>query len=444
MEQRLLKENTFKALMIFALPYMFSNLLQVLYGSADMFVVGQFGHTFDVSGVSIGSQTMSLITNLVLGLTTGVTVLLGQYLGSKSYRDLSKTIGGAIVLFLIIALGLTFIMLYFNNEITLLMNTPKEAIEATKSYLSICSAGIIFIVGYNVVSSILRGLGDSKTPLLFVFIACMINIVVDFVLVGSFHMGAKGAAIATVSAQGFSFLFALVYLYKKGIGYPFYKKDICFSKYIQKIMQIGFPLGLQSVLVNISFLIITIIVNQMGLIASSSLGVVEKLMGFLMLPAIALGSALASLIALNVGAKQYKRAKQTLKYAIMISLTFAIVVTTICEIDGTILTRIFTNNQDVIKNGALYLKTYSIDCLLTSFLFCINGYLNGYERTIFTMVHSLVATFIGRIPLTLLFSKIPNVTLFHMGIAAPLSTMISLIMIFIYFKKTKFDNIKER
>lgn len=444
MEQRLLKENTFKALMIFALPYMFSNLLQVLYGSADMFVVGQFGHTFDVSGVSIGSQTMSLITNLVLGLTTGVTVLLGQYLGSKSYRDLSKTIGGAIVLFLIIALGLTFVMLSFNNEITLLMNTPKEAIEATKSYLSICSAGIIFIVGYNVVSSILRGLGDSKTPLLFVFIACIINIVVDFVLVGYFHMGAKGAAIATVSAQGFSFLFALVYLCKKGIGYSFYKEDICFSKYIQKIMQIGFPLGLQSVLVNISFLIITIIVNQMGLIASASLGVVEKLMGFLMLPAMALGSALASLIALNVGAKQYKRAKQTLKYAIMISLTFAIVVTTICEIDGTILTRIFTNNQDVIKNGALYLKTYSIDCLLTSFLFCINGYLNGYERTVFTMVHSLVATFVGRIPLTLLFSKIPNVTLFHMGIAAPLSTMISLVMIFIYFKKTKFDNIKER
>ena len=203
-------------------------------------------------------------------------------------------------------------------------------------------------------------------------------------------------------------------------------------------MQIGFPLGLQSVLVNISFLIITIIVNQMGLIASASLGVVGKLMEFLMLLAIALGSALASLIALNVGAKQYKRTKQTLKYAIMISLSFAIVVTTICEIDGTILTRIFTNNQ-----GALYLKTYSIDCLLTSFLFCINGYLNGYERTVFTMVHSLVAAFVGRIPLTLLFSKIPNVTLFHMGIAAPLSTMISLVMIFIYFKKTKFDKVKQ-
>lgn len=222
--------------MIFALPYMFSNLLQVLYGSADMFVVGQFGHTFDVSGVSIGSQTMSLITNLVLGLTTGVTVLLGQYLGSKSYRDLQRPLVGAIVLFLIIALGLTFVMLSFNNEITLLMNTPKEAIEATKSYLSICSAGIIFIVGYNVVSSILRGLGDSKTPLLFVFIACMINIVVDFVLVGYFHMGAKGAAIATVSAQGFSFLFCIILFYvKREQGIRFIKKIFVFQNIFKRL-----------------------------------------------------------------------------------------------------------------------------------------------------------------------------------------------------------------
>ena len=190
MEQRLLKENVFKALMIFALPYMFSNLLQVLYGSADLFVVGQFGHTFDVSGVSIGSQAMAIITNLILGLTTGVTVLLGQYLGSKSYRDLSKTIGGAIVLFLIIALGLTFVMLYFNNEYT------KRSYWSNEKLIKY----IIFIVGYNVVSSILRRLVDSKTPLLFVFIACIINIIVDFVLVGYFHLGTKGAAIATVSA----------------------------------------------------------------------------------------------------------------------------------------------------------------------------------------------------------------------------------------------------
>ena len=437
---QLLKENVLKALLVFAVPFMLSNLLQVLYGSADLLVVGQFAHTYDVSGVSIGSQTMALVTNFVLGLTTGVTVLLGQYAGSQNERAISKTIGSGIILFFIISVALSGLMLVFNNEITMIMNTPTEAIEATKQYLGVCSLGVVFIIGYNVVSSILRGLGDSKTPLLFVFIACVINIIVDIVLVGYFHMGAMGAAIATVSAQGFSFLFALFYLMKKGIGYPFYKSDICFSSYTNKIMKIGFPLAMQSVLVNISFLIITIIVNQMGLIASASVGVVEKLMEFLMLPSIALGSALSSLVALNIGAKQYTRAKQTLRYAIMVSFGFALIVFAVCEIDGTVLTRIFTSNQDVIENGALYLKTYTIDCLLTSFLFCFNGYLNGYGRTMFTMVHSVVATFIGRIPLTLLISQLPNVTLLHMGIASPLSTVISLVMIYIYFKKTKFDS----
>lgn len=440
MNSDLLKGNVFKVLMVFTIPFMLSNLLQVLYGSADLLVVGQFGYTYDVSGVSIGSQAMSLITSLVLGLTTGVTVLLGQYAGANEQRKLSKVVGASILLFVMIACILTVILCLSNSIIVGLMNTPKEAIEATKSYLMICSFGVSFIIGYNVVSAILRGLGDSKTPLLFVLIACIINIIVDLILVGYFHMGAVGAAIATVLAQAISFIFSIIYLMKKGIGFSFYKEDICIGYYFKKILKVGFPIGFQNTLVNISFLIITIVINDMGVIASASVGVVEKLMGFLMLPSIALGTSLSTIVAQNVGAKQYQRAKQSLKYAIMVSISFAVIITTICEIDGTVFTKIFSKDKEVIFNGALYLKTYSIDCLLTSFLFCLNGYLNGYGKTLFTMIHSLTATFIGRIPLTLLFFQLPNVTLFHMGIAAPLSTVISLIMIFIYFKKTKFDS----
>lgn len=441
MDNQLLKGNVFKTLMIFAIPYMLSNLLQVLYGSADLLVVGQFGQTFDVSGVSIGSQVMALITNFVLGLTTGVTVLLGQYVGAKEERKLSQTVGAGIVLASTIAIIITILLLIFNQQIVTLMNTPSSAIEATRSYLWVCSIGVVFIIGYNVVSSILRGLGDSKTPLLFVFIACIMNIFADFLLVGYFHMGAMGAAIATVFAQGFSFLFSIVYLMKKGLGFPFERKDICFSVYFQKILKIGFPIGFQSILVNLSFLIITIVINGMGLVASASVGVVEKLMGFLMLPSMALGASLSTIVAQNIGAKQYKRAKQSLQYAIMFCFGFACIITIICVIDGSIYTRIFSNDQEVVYNGALYLKFYSLDCLLTSFLFCLNGYLNGYQKTVFTMAHSLTATFLGRIPLTLLISQLPNVTLLEMGIAAPLSTIISLIMIYIYFKKTKFDQI---
>lgn len=442
MDNQLLKGNVFKALMIFAVPYMISNLLQVLYGSVDLLVVGQFGQTYDVSGVSIGSQTMALVTNFVLGLTTGVTVLLGQYVGANDEKKLSKTVGGGIVMAASISIIITVLLLLCNQQIVSLMNTPKEAIQATKDYLFVCSIGVIFIIGYNVVSAILRGLGDSKTPLLFVFIACIMNIAVDFILVGYFHMGAIGAAIATVLAQGFSFVFAIIYLMKKGLGFSFDKKDICFSYYINKILKIGFPIGFQSILVNMSFLIITIVINGMGVIASASVGVVEKLMGFLMLPSMALGASLSTIVAQNVGAKQYDRAKQSLKYAIMFCLSFAIIITSICVIDGRVFTHIFTSDQAVIDNGALYLKFYSLDCLLTSFLFCLNGYLNGYSKTVFTMVHSLTATFLGRIPLTLLISSIPGVTLLHMGIAAPLSTIISLVMIYIYFKKTKFDAVE--
>lgn len=442
MESDLLKGNAFKALMVFAIPFMISNLLQVLYGSVDLFVVGQFGYTYDVSGVSIGSQTMNLITSFVLGLTTGVTVLLGQYVGANEREKLSKTVGGGIALSAIISIILTFLLLILNKQIVSLMNTPQEAIQATRDYIFVCSIGVVFIIGYNVVSAILRGLGDSKTPLLFVFVACIINIVVDFILVGYFHMGALGAAIATVLAQGISFIFSIIYLMKHGMGFTLHKKDICFSKYLNKILKIGFPIALQNTLINISFLIITIVINSMGVVASASVGVVEKLMGFLMLPSIALGTALSTIVAQNVGAKQYQRAKQSLKYAIVFSVGFAIIITAICEIDGSLFTRVFTNDQKVIHNGALYLKTYSIDCLLTSFLFCLNGYLNGYGKTVFTMTHSLTATFIGRIPLTILFSNISGVTLFHMGIASPLASIISLVMIYIYFKWTKFDKIE--
>ena len=239
MDNQLLKGNVLKALMIFAIPYMISNLLQVLYGSVDLLVVGQFGQTFDVSGVSIGSQVMSLMTNFVLGLTTGLTVLLGQYVGANEEKKLSKTVGAGIVLSIIMAMIFTILLLMFNQQIVSLMNTPDSAIEATRNYLFVCSIGVVFIVGYNVVSSILRGLGDSKTPLLFVFISCIINIVVDFILVGYFHMGAMGAAIATVLAQGTSFIFSILYLTKKGLGFHFDKKDICFSVYFQKVLNLN-------------------------------------------------------------------------------------------------------------------------------------------------------------------------------------------------------------
>lgn len=440
MNNNLLKGNVFKALMLFAIPFMLSNLLQVLYGATDLFVVGHFASTSDVSAVSIGSQTMAMITNLILGFTTGITVLLGQYLGAKKYEDLALTTGCGVVLFSIIALILTGGLFFSNHLIVALMNTPSDAIVPTSNYLYICSLGTVFIIGYNVVSAILRGLGDSKTPLLFVAIACAINIIVDFILVDGLAMGASGAALATVMAQAGAFIFSLIYLRKKGLGFAFSFQDIKFDhEILLKIIKVGLPIGLQSALVGISFLLITVIVNGMGLVASASVGVVEKLIEFLMLPAMALGNAISVMTAQNFGAKQYDRARLAMRYGIIFCVSISAVVTLICQLDGTIFTRIFSNDPSVIKNAALYLQTYSFDCLCTSFIFCFNGYLNGGGYTFFTMLHSLLSTFMLRIPLTLLISKMSGVTLFHMGIASPVATLSSIIMCLIYMRYLQKD-----
>ena len=407
MNDELLNGSVFKSLMLFAIPFMLSNLLQVLYGAADLFVVGHFATTSDVSAVSIGSQTMAMLTNLILGFTTGITVLLGQFFGAKKEKELAATVGSSVVLFTMIAVTISIILFLTNHQ----------------------------IVGYNAVSAILRGLGDSKTPLLFVAIACVINVIVDFILVDGYQMGAAGAAIATVLAQAGAFIFSLIYLKYKGLGFKFNRQDISFNlPMIAKITKVGLPIGLQSALVGISFLLITVIVNGMGLVASASVGVVEKLIEFLMLPAIALGNAVATMTAQNFGAEQYSRAYKSMRYGIAFCLSISLIVTVVCQFDGSIFTRIFSSDQAVIKNAALYLQTYSFDCLCTSFIFCYNGYLNGGGYTVFTMLHSLLATFILRITLTLVISKLSGITLFHMGIASPIASMASIIMCVIYIR----------
>ena len=418
MNDELLNGSVFKSLMLFAIPFMLSNLLQVLYGAADLFVVGHFATTSDVSAVSIGSQTMAMLTNLILGFTTGITVLLGQFFGAKKEKELAATVGSSVVLFTMIAVTISIILFLTNHQIVGLMHTPNDAISATRSYLYICSLGTVFIVGYNAVSAILRGLGDSKTPLLFVAIACVINVIVDFILVDGYQMGAAGAAIATVLAQAGAFIFSLIYLKYKGLGFKFNRQDISFNlPMIAKITKVGLPIGLQSALVGIA-----------------SVGVVEKLIEFLMLPAIALGNAVATMTAQNFGAEQYSRAYKSMRYGIAFCLSISLIVTVVCQFDGSIFTRIFSSDQAVIKNAALYLQTYSFDCLCTSFIFCYNGYLNGGGYTVFTMLHSLLATFILRIPLTLVISKLSGITLFHMGIASPIASMASIIMCVIYIR----------
>ena len=308
----------------------------------------------------------------------------------------------------------------------------------TKSYILVCSVGILFIVGYNVVCGILRGLGDSKTPLCFVALACVINIVLDFILVGYFHLGATGAAVATITAQGVSFVISLWFLYRHGFHFEFTRKDIRLNRNLAKrIMTLGAPIALQDALVNISFLIITVIVNQMGVIASASLGVVEKIIVFAMLPPMAISSAVATMTAQNYGAGLIQRMNRCLASGIGIALVFGISVCVYSQFLPETLTAFFTKDAAVVAMAAEYLRGYSIDCIIVSFVFCINSYFSGQGNSLFPMIHSLIATFLFRIPLSYWFSQIDSSSLFIMGFAPPVSTVVSLLICIWYLRYTR-------
>lgn len=433
----------FSKLLRFAIPFLIASLLQALYGATDLFVVGNFSDSTGVSAVAIGSQVMQTITGIVLGITTGGTVLIAQYTGAKKDKDIAQTIGTMICTFGVIAVVLTAIMVLLTDNITNLLNTPTEAIKYTQQYIFICSCGIPFIFGYNAVSGILRGMGDSKTPLIFIAIACVINIGVDFILVGVLNMGAPGAAIATILAQAISLLLSVLFLKKRGFTFEFNHSYIRLD-YIKAIslFRLGLPIALQDGLINISFLVITSVINTMGLTASASLGVVEKIIVFTMLPTIAFASAIAAMTAQNMGAGKPDRAKKCLYAGIGYSLIFGIGFYVYLQLSPSSVTALFSNDAAVIQMASLYLKSYSIDCILVCFVFCMNSFLVGCSHSMFPMIHSLMATFIVRIPIAFYLSKISNITLYEIGFASPLATFVSMVMCILYINAERWKTNK--
>lgn len=418
----------------FAMPFLLSSFLQALYGAADLFVVGQFGNSAGVSAVAIGSQVMQTITGIILGISMGGTVLIGRRIGENNERKAAEAIGNLVSMFLLLAVVLTPLMLLCTDGAVSLMETPREAVSDTRQYLFICSLGIPFIIGYNGVSGIFRGMGNSRTPVYFIALACVINIGADFLFVGGFHMGAAGAAAATSLAQGISFLTALFYLWKKGFPFPFHTTDLKpEGDSVKQILIVGFPLALQDALVNISFLAITAIINTMGLIASAAVGVVEKIIVFAMLPMSSFASATATMTAQNIGAGKPRRAFRSLAGCIGYSLIFGIAFCIYAQFLPETLTGLFTRDAAVRMAAGQYLGAYAIDCILVSFVFCMNSYFSGCGNSMISFVHSMIATFGVRIPVTYLMSKRAANSLYPMGLAAPAASLVSILICFGYF-----------
>ena len=419
-------------LLRFALPVLAALFLQAMYGAVDLMVVGQFGAPTDVSAVSTGSQIMQTVTSLITGLAMGITILVGQKIGEKRPEQAGDVIGSGICLFGVLAAVLTVLMILGAGFLAGLMHAPDEAFSQTVDYIRICSAGAVFIIAYNVLGSIFRGIGDSRMPLFTVAAACVFNIGGDLLLVAGFHMGAAGAALATVAAQAASVLLSLAVIRRRTLPFTIGKKNLRFERrLVGRILALGTPIALQDLLVSISFLVILAIVNSMGVIASAGVGVAEKLCAFIMLVASAYMQSMSAFVAQNMGAGKPERAKRALLYGIGTSLMAGVTLFYFSFFHGDAMAGIFARDPQVA--AADYLKAYAIDCILTSFLFCFVGYFNGCGKTFFVMVQGIVGAFCVRIPVSWFMSRMAGVTLFKIGLATPCSSAVQILLCAAYF-----------
>ena len=441
------KNNTFtqgrilKPLILFALPVLLALFLQAMYGAVDLLIVGKFASSADVSAVSTGSQIMMTLTNLVSSFAMGTTVLLGQQIGCGERKQGGRTVGTAIVMFTVIALVMTAVLVIFAPQVSSIMNAPEEAFDKTVAYMRICGGGMLVIVAYNLIGCIVRGIGDSRTPLFTVAVACVFNIAGDLILCAGFKMGTSGAAFATVFAQIISVIVSFGVIRKKELPFEMNKTDIgVHGRTLRKMVGLGAPIALQDLLVSISFLIILAIVNSMGVTASAGVGVAEKVCAFIMLISSAFMQSISAFVAQNYGAGRMDRAKKALQYGVAVSFAIGVGMFFLSFFHGNVLAGIFSSDAMVIEAAADYLKAYAIDCLFTAIFFCYIGFYNGIGMTKFVMIKGIIGAFCVRVPVSWFMSRRAGATLFDIGLATPFSSILQLVLCLgcmLYLRKKK-------
>lgn len=415
-----------KNLLLFALPYLLSCFMQTFYGMADLFVVGLYNGSETTTAVSIGSQVMHMLTVIIVGFAMGTTVRIGRSVGAKDEREAAKSVGCSIVFFALFAVAVTAVLLILTAPITKVMLTPEEAVEETRLYLTICFAGIPFITAYNVISSIFRGAGDSRRPMYFVGVACVVNIVLDFIFIGGCGMGAAGAALGTVCGQAVSVVFAFLMMRKRDFGFRVTKQDIRVDKeVISQILKVGTPIACQDGLIQVAFIVITVIANSRGLIASAAVGIVEKLIGFMFLVPSAFLSAISTITAQNMGADKPERARASLRYGIIITVCWGILCALYNQFLPYTLVGLFTKDAAVLAAGCAYMRSYSVDTVFAAVHFCFSGYFCGDQKSVISFIHNITSILLIRIPGAYFASICFPDSLYPMGWAAPLGSLLS-------------------
>lgn len=427
MKNNLTEGSVLKNLIRFSLPYLLSCFLQTFYGLADLFITGQFNGADAITAVSVGSQVTHMLTVVIVGLAMGGTVAISHAVGADNKKEAEKAIGNTVTIFVIFAAALTVVLLASVKEILSVLSVPEEAWGQAVSYLTVCFAGVPFITAYNIISCIFRGLGDSKSPMYFVGIAGIINVALDYLLIGSFHMGAAGAALATVTAQGCSVVIALISFRRMKQGISVQKEDFRLSKAcVSRILNVGVPVAVQDGLVQIAFLVITVIANKRGVDVAAAVGIVEKLICFMFLVPSAMLSTVSAIAAQNAGAGLHERGKKALQYGILITVGVGLIFTVICELWAEPILKLFAEEEPVvIQMGAQYLRSYVFDCVFAGVHFCFSGYFCAYEKSVLSFIHNLTSILLVRIPGAYFASVMFPDTLFPMGIAAPAGSLLS-------------------
>lgn len=430
--------SVFGALIRFALPVLGALVLQAAYGAVDLMIIGWFGDASSISAVGTGSVCMQMATFVITSLSMGSTVIIGQHIGARKPKEAGDAVGTTIVLFLALGIIMTILLELLAGDIVDVMRVPEDSIEKTISYMRICSAGIIVIIAYNVISGVLRGIGNANLPLVFVGIACVVNIVLDLLFVGVFHMDVAGAALATVLAQLVSVLASAIVLKRTKLPILFSKKQCrIFPVEVKRILGVGVPIAVQETVVQISFLVINAIVNNMGLLPSAGYGVAIKIVSFILLIPSSVMQSVSAFVAQNVGAGKPERAKKGFFTAIVAGCSVGILVFMAGFFGGSLISSVFTNDPEVIAQSAAYMKGYSWECILTCVLFSSIGYFNGNGNSFPVMMQGLTSAILVRIPVSILISRLPNTSLLLMGFAAPITTVYGIIFFAICFALRK-------
>ncbi|MEE0352255.1 MAG: MATE family efflux transporter [Treponema sp.] len=433
MEKNLTSGSVFKNVVCFSLPFLLSYFLQTLYGMADLFIIGQFGGVEQTTAVSIGSQVMHMITVMIVGLSMGSTVIIARAVGAEDKKSASRTVGNTATLFMLISVALALTLLLFARRIVFAMSTPEQAVNGTFLYLSICFAGIPFITAYNIISSIFRGLGDSKSPMYFIAVACVANIIFDYIFMGALKLGPAGAALGTTLSQAVSVAIALAVIIKRKLISVERSDFVLRREIVLPVLKIGFPVAMQDGFIQISFILITIIANRRGLADAAAVGIVEKIMSFMFLVPSSMLSTVSALASQNIGAKKYDRADSTLRFASFIATGFGLAMAVLIQFSASSFVALFTADSVVIALGAQYLRGYIWDCFLGGIHFSFSGYFCALGKSGISFLHNLLSIVLVRVPGAYFMSKLFPENLFPMGIATACGSLLSVIVCVIAF-----------